>query len=220
MEKTIRVTGKGSMQLKPDLTVIELHLTQVFPAFEEATSASAAQTKEIKDALEPLGFGREEIKTTAFSVDPERESYQDGNGRYQNRLVGYRYHHRLRFSFDVSNERLGKVLYALSQIEAEAEFDVKYTVKDAESAKNKLLGLAVEDSRRKAEALAQAADVRLGEIVNIDYARSEPEFVSRPFAGDMMRTCKAAALTHSIEVDVQPDDIRTSDTVTIVWAID
>ena len=140
--RTIRVTGKGQIRVKPDQTRITLSLEGLYPEYGEALRRSAEDTEKIKDLLTGLGFARTDLKTLNFNVDTEYESYQVKN-TYKQRFVGYKYHHQMKVEFDSDNERLGKVLYALAKCPLQPKFRLSYTVKDPEAAKNELLGKAV-----------------------------------------------------------------------------
>lgn len=99
------------------------------------------------------------------------------------------------------------------------EFSIEYTVADPEAAKNELLGEAIKDSMAKANVLATAANVKLGNIVNIDYSWGEVDFVSRPLEELSLRCCEDACEPASYNMDIEPDDIDMADTVTVVWNI-
>ena len=167
--RTIRVTGKGQIKVKPDMTRITLSLEGIYPEYSETLRRSSEDTERLKDLLTGFGFERYELKTLNFSVDTEYESYKD-KGTYKQRFVGYKFHHLMKVEFDSDNDRLGRVLYALANCPVKPEFRLSYTVKDPEVAKNELLGKAVTDARAKATVLTQAAGVSLKDIQNIDYS--------------------------------------------------
>lgn len=220
MERTIRVTGKGKISVKPDMIRLNLDLQDVRKTYEDALEMSTMQVEALKDCFEQLGFARSDLKTLHFNVDTEYENYRDKNNNWQQKFVGYKFVHNLKIEFDANNKRLGQVLYALAHTEVNPEFRISYTVKDMEAAKNQLLGKAVIDSIEKARVLTEAAGVQLGDIVTIDYSWGEIEFVSRP-----MERCMALAEPccgdeiGSLDIDIEPDDIDVSDTVTVVWNI-
>ena len=217
MEKTMRVTGKGKLSVKPDMIRLLLDTTKVCPTYEEALRRSSEQTEELKNCFEKLGFARMNLKTLRFNVDTEYENYRDENNVWKNRFLGYRFTHNMKLEFDADNERLGRVLYQLARTECHPEFRINYTIKDTEAAKNKLLAKAVADSGEKAKVLAEAAGVALGAIVNIDYSWGELEIVSAPVERCMMSAPNAAM--DSYKMDIEPDDIDVTDTVTVVWEI-
>ena len=167
--RTIRVTGKGNLKVKPDMTRITLSLKGLYEEYGETLKKSSDDTEKIKDLLAEFGFERADLKTLNFNVETEYESYKD-KGAYKQRFIGYRYHHQLKVEFDSDNERLGRVLYALAHCSVKPEFRLSYTVKDPEAAKNELLGKAVADAKEKAEVLSSAAGVVLKGIESIDYS--------------------------------------------------
>lgn len=213
--RIIRVTGKGQLKLRPDTTRITMTLSGVYKEYADALEHSASDTETLKDALAPFGFARTDLKTQQFHVDAEYEGYDD-HGVYKNRFVGYRYRHVLKVEFASDNALLGKVLYALAHAAAEPELQIGYTLKDPEAAKTLLLEKAVADAKTKAEALSKAAGVTLKTIRSIDYSWGSMEFAVRPMPRML---CKAEACSDSIDLDIEPDDIEASDTVTVVWEI-
>ena len=157
-----------------------------------------------------------------FSVDTEYESYKE-KGTYKQRFVGYKFHHLMKVEFDSNNERLGKILYALSHCPTKPEFSLSYTVKDQEAAKNELLGKAVSDAKEKASVLTQAAGVELRAIQSIDYSWGQINFEVQPMNRMLMADeCLAAPMVAegaAYDMDIEPDDIEVSDTVTVLWEI-
>ena len=216
--RTIRVTGKGQIRVKPDMTRITLSLEGLYPEYGEALRRSAEDTEKIKDLLTELGFARADLKTLSFNVDTEYESYQVKN-TYKQRFVGYKYHHQMKVEFDSDNERLGRMLYALAKCPLQPEYRLSYTVKDPEAAKNELLGKAVADAQTKALALTQAAGVTLKDIQSIGYSWAQINFEVEPMSRMLMRSDCAEKSIGSYDIDIEPDDIHVSDTVTILWEI-
>jgi len=220
--RTIRVTGKGQIKVKPDMTRITLSLEGIYPEYGETLRRSSQDTERLKDLLTGFGFERSDLKTLNFSVDSEYESYKD-KGAYKQRFVGYKFRHLMKVEFISDNGRLGKVLYALANCPVKPEFRLSYTVSDPEAAKNELLGKAITDAKEKAAALTQAAGVTLKEIQSIDYSWGEINFEVQPMSRMVMtEECLAEPMAvgaGSYDMDIEPDDIDVSDTVTVVWEI-
>ena len=219
--RTIRVTGKGQIKVKPDMTRITMSLEGVYPEYGETLRRSSQDTEQLKDVLSAFGFERGDLKTLNFSVDTEYESYRD-KGVYKQRFVGYKFHHVMKVEFESDNDRLGTILYALANCSVKPEFRISYTVKDPETAKNELLGKAVSDAKDKASVLTGAAGVTLKDIQSIDYSWGEIDFEVHPMNRAIMAdACMAPMDTGagSYDMDVEPDDIEVSDTVTVLWEI-
>ncbi len=220
MERTIRVTGKGKISVKPDTIRLRISLEDTFREYDDALKHFADSVELLKDMMEGLGYDRKALKTVYFNIDTEYESYQDRDKSWKRRFEGYKYTHRMNLEFPADNKRLGKILYALAHCPVSPEFSIEYTVADPEAAKNELLGEAIKDSMAKANVLATAANVKLGNIVNIDYSWGKVDFVSRPLEELSLRCCEADAREPaSYDMDIEPDDIDMTDTVTVVWNI-
>ena len=220
MERTIRVTGKGTISVKPDTIQLNISTEGVCREYEEALEQAARITGQLRDSISNAGLDPKDLKTTDFAVETEYESYQDKNKTWKKRFVGYKYMHSLYIRFDNDNALLGKVLYQLTQCKADAEFSISYTVKDAEPARNELLTRAVADSKKKAMILTEAAGVRLGDVENIDYSWGRVDIST-----DKMRLPKYAMLAENsvasegFDIDMEADDIHLEDTVTVIWRI-
>ncbi|MBR1757425.1 MAG: SIMPL domain-containing protein [Lachnospiraceae bacterium] len=221
MEKrTLRVTGKGSLRLTPDMTRLTLTVTGKFAEYGEVLRHSSEDTEKLKDVLEALGFARESMKTLSFDVDPQYESYTDENHNYRQKFVGYVFRHVLKLEFASDSDLLGRTLYALGHSSVEPELQLSYFVKDQEKAKNELLGRAVEDAAQKAKVLAAAAGIVLKEILTIDYSWDELNFEVTPMFRSMSTGYGNAKMASaSYDMNISPDDVEVSDTVTVVWEI-
>ena len=218
--RTIRVTGKGQIKLRPDTMRITMTLSALCKDYGEALRRSSEETEMLRDVISAFGFERTDLKTLSFNVETEWESYRDENDDYRQRFAGYRFDHILKVEFESDNDRLGKVLYALANCAVSPEFRISFTVKDPESAKNLLLGKAVTDAREKAAVLSGAAGVTLKEIQSIDYSWGEIEFEYRLMNGTVLaEKCLAAPMAAGCGMEIEPDDIEVSDTVTVVWEI-
>ena len=220
MERTIRVTGKGKLSVKPDTIRLRINMEGIYPEYDKALQKSSEAVELLKDLVEKQGYKRKELKTLYFNIDTEYESYQDRDKSWKRRFQGYKYVHRMKIEFPADNQRLGKMLYALAHCPVSPEFSIEYTVSDPEASKNELLGKAVKDSLKKASVLAEASDVKLGKIINIDYSWGEIDFVSKPLREMSLRCCaedEDDAVAYNM--DIEPDDIDMTDTVTVVWEI-
>ena len=215
--KTIRVTGKGRLSVRPDTTRITLTLEGTDPGYGEILRRSSQETEQLRDLLTEFGFERTDLKTLNFTVDTEYEGYEE-EGVYKQRFAGYRFRHLLKVEFPSDNGRLGGILSALAGSPVRPEFQLSYTVRDPEAVKNELLGKAVADARAKADVLAQAAGVCLKDLRSLDYSWGEIDLEVRPM-DRMFRSEMTASKAAGFAMDIEPEDIEAEDTVTVVWEI-
>ena len=178
MDRTIKVTGTGNISVKPDITIISMEMSMVKPTYEEAVKASADASLFIRKIVEYLGFDRDSLRTTDFSIDTHYVSHYDANNNHHSKFDGYKFNQTLKLTFDSDNKTLGRVLYELSKIPYEVEMSIYYGVKDIESQKNILLKNAIKDAKAKAEIIAEASGVKLGEVLDINYSWLDINFAT------------------------------------------
>ena len=217
MDRIIRVTGKGKISVKPDIIRLNFEAVGTYREYSLSLRKSAEHTNLLRETILKAGFDPQNLKTTHFDINTEYESYHDRNGDYRSRFIGYKYTHNLYIQLPNDNEQLGKVLYQLANNAVNVDFSIRYTVKDANTVKNELLGKAIEDSKIKAEVLAKAAGVSLGEIKTIDYSWGELEIYSEPIEG--MQLVQQSMPVEGYNFNIVADDIDVQDTVTIIWEI-
>lgn len=217
MCRTIQITGKGMLKIKPDQILLKLSLSKTLESYEEAIKKSVEEVNEVKQILEEAGLDKKELKTTYYSIKPDYESVRDNKGNYVTQLKGYKYNQDLNYKFDIDNKILGKVLYSLSKSTENVQIDLEYTIKNPEEAKNELLKMAVEDAYAKAKILSESAQVRLGKILKIDFSSKQIDFSSKPFERGMMLSSKMCAID---SIDIEPEDITKNEDVTIIWEIE
>lgn len=219
MNKQIRVTGKAKISATPDMTRLTMELTAVKPSYDKAVKKSTEDMAELRECFKKLGFGEKALKTLSFNIDTKYESYRDKNDNWKRRFEGYEYSHNLKIEFPSDNKLLGKCLYALAKLSCTPQFRISFFVKDVDAVKNELLGKAVTDSKIKAEVLAKAAEVKLGDILSIDYSWGHIELYTEPIDKLCCKEEAYLASPDSYDIDIEADDINVTDTVTVVWEI-
>lgn len=221
MMRTIKVTGKGKIEVKPDMIRLYVNTEGIYKEYEDTLRRPTEDTELLKDLFEILGFQRRDLKTVYFNVDTEYESYQGKDKSWKRRFKGYKYNHRMKIEFESDNKRLGQVLYALAHSPLKPELSIEYTVADVEKCKNELLHKAIEDSIQKAQVLATSANVKLGQIQSIDYSWGEIDFVTSPLNEMKLMECPDCDMSApgSYDIDIEADDIAVTDTVTVIWEI-
>lgn len=215
-ERVIRVKGQGSVSMPPDCIEICIKLSETYITYEQSIEAASDSLEEIRQGLKPLGFEKKDIKTSKFNIDSKYDSKRNKDGNYERYFVGYEYTNELNIEFDNDNIKLGKVLYAVSKCSSAPEFSIKYKMKDYSEMKELLLERSLADAKKKALIISKAAGVALGGIINIDYSWSDINIYHEDnVLYESMDCCES-----SIEaINLQAEDLSTSDTVTVIWEI-
>lgn len=212
-KKKITVKGKGFASAPPDYIQIDIELSATQDTYEEAMKDSNERLEGIRSALGKLDFDKKDIKTASFHIDTEYDYPESKDGNPQRRLVGYRYQHKFHIEFQNDSEFLGKVLQSLSNSKMNPEFSVRFKLKDQTQIQKIMLEDAVRDARDKALILTKASGVKLDHIESIQYDWSEIELYS---SANFLQDRQVMRAPASI-MDLQPEDIENSDTVSITW---
>ncbi len=217
MNRTISIKGLGKIFIKPDQTEVSLFLESVDENYEKAMVKAEKGTSEIIEAITEVGFNKEDIKTTNFSVRVKYESIYVDN-IYKEKFVGYQCDQGMVLSFDLDMDKLTALLGKISTLEAKPRIDVRFTVKDKDKYIKEVLIKAVEDSKAKADVLAQASGVSLDNLISIDYGKKEFDLYSPTvYARDNF------AIETSMKMagapDMSPQDITLEENILMVWEI-
>lgn len=214
--KTITVKGVGTAKVKPDYIVLSMSLNTTHKDYGTAMDKASEKIELLNKSLEEVGFEKDAVKTSSFDVHADYISKKDVNGNYYRVFNGYVVSHRLKVSFDFDTSRLSRVLRAVADCVADPELSVDFTVKDTSVVNELLLVSATENAQRKAEILCKASNVKLNELVTVDYSWGEINVYS-PTKYELDDKCMCDCLPRGI--DIEPEDIKASDTVTFVWSI-
>ena len=217
MPRTIMVKGVGEAAAKPDYVVLSMTLESRNISYEMAMSKAVDSIDQLNEALETVGFDKKSVKTTNFNVNTEYENEQNADGRYKSVFKGYVVSHSLKVEFDFDNKRLTAALSAVGGCIAHPELSIAFTVKDQSAIEAEMLQSATENAARKAEILCRAAGVGLGELVSIEHAWGELNIRSQT-SYSMADNCLASPL-RARAVEIEPDDVKVSDSATFVWEI-
>lgn len=205
---TIRVRGSAKVSGVPDWVAISFSINSQNYEYGKCMEQLAMQTGNLREELTSVGLEKESLKTLQFNIDTNFERVKE---RYV--FKGYSASHDLRVEFPFEKEYLNKVLHVLSYTKSKASFIISFEVKDPEPLKQKAITEAVKNSREKAQLLAEAAGVNLGEIMQIDYSWSEIHF--HPSLGIR----EMATPMTSPDYDFTPEDVNISESVTVIWSI-
>lgn len=205
MDRVITVTGAGKAAAAPDQVRIDGSVNGRCGRYAEAVERSAAAIGGLRKAVMDAGFDGEMLRTTGLSVSAVYRRGEDGSSVFD----CFSYSHGIRITAGAGDDGLGRLLEALLSCDSAPEFRVSYAVSDPSGPMAEARRAAVEDARKRAEELAEAAGVRLGAVVSVSYV-SSPCNVATP----RMRALSA------VDAGIVPEDAEFSDSVTVQWEIE
>lgn len=212
MDRTMSITGIGKLKVSPDMVWVLMYVKGFKESYQDAMNMSEFCSKSIVASLRGLGFKDSDVKTTDFSIDAKYEKNPRTNVS-SNRIVGYEFNQELKVEFLRDAKTIDEVLDALSKNETKPEIRLEFTLADEEASRATLIADAMRDSKNKAEVLANAAGVKLGNIVKIDYGWEMCRNFVEPiglYGGPDKRIAN---------FNFEPDDIELEDQVKVVWEI-
>ena len=216
MNRIITVKGTGNVKVKPDLIVITMSLESIHLDYNRTMKLAAEAVEGLLKAIQSLGFVKTDLKTTNFNISTHYESYRDNDNNYKSKFDGYLCEQGLKLEFDFDTEMLSKVLTTISKANIEPRLNIQFSVKDKDAVSEELLVSATENAKRKAEILAKASGVILGDLISIEYNWGELHLYSQTRFAMEDQLMK---LSESSAPSIEPEDIDVSDTVSFVWEI-
>ncbi len=209
-DAVIRVQGRGEVGAEPDQVVLAFQARGENPAYGEAVARAARLVERLREALDAQGIARTALKTTRFGTDAD---YQWLEEQQQRVFRGYVVTHGLRLELARTVDA-GAVLDAIAREAPGVEVQVSFELGDRQGFRQRLLAAAVGAARQNAATIAEAAGLRLGAVVGIEYGWTELRFAS-PLQVEAAALMSRAAPATSFE----PEEVRSEETVMISYAI-
>ncbi len=210
--RTIVVKGTGTISQSPDVFGISFDVQGHMMEYADSLISLNKQVEELRQAIEEAGLDRKALKTTSFRIVRDRV-YNKKTEEYD--FNGYIATHDLKMEFPRDMEKSNRLLQAIVKRVSSANFSIYFTVSDPQALKDKLVQEAVKNAKRKAKLMTEAAGVKLGKILDINYSWSEVHF-HRTYASEMHTD---AMMVSEATPDFEPEDIEKSDNVEVVWEI-
>jgi uncharacterized protein YggE len=205
--RILRVNGEGRVRVSPDVAVVVAGIQASGPELGKVTKDVAERMRKVQAALAELGIAQKDVQTARHDVTVERDWK---NGR-QGPIKGYTVVDELR----VTVRSLDKVGPALDRVTAAGANELRgltFQKDDPTPERARALAAAYGAARAKAEALAKAAGVTLGEVLQLgESTQSAPIPMD---VGLMRMEAKEASAT-----PVAPGEVEIAATVDVVYAI-
>lgn len=216
-QRTISVTGKGEVKLQPDVTQLTVEVRSQHPNYQQAYAVAEHNLAQLSEIVDACGLDRSLPKTTYFNIVQRNQPKYDEHRNYLGEeRVGYELQQNIRLDLGMDKALLTKLVRAIGKQMIDVEIQIAYTTRDPKPAQLQMLEKAVADARAKAEIMVQTAGCKLDKVASIRHSEQS----ARPYVQTRKLAAGADMLFCTNEsLDINPDDITTSETVTIVWNI-
>jgi uncharacterized protein YggE len=175
---SVSVTGFGEASGTPDVAYIQLGVDKTSQDVGQAVSDTNKTMEGVMAALDQFGVAKEDIQTTGFNVWPE-DRYDPQTGMPTGERV---YHVQNMVNIKVRDiAQTGKVIESALSAGANQVFGLSFGIDDTSTLEGEARTDAVADAKVRAEQLAEALGLKLGDaiIISETYGGVSPYMVER-----------------------------------------
>lgn len=203
---TVTAAGNGKALSAPDTAEFTFGVETTDPAAKPALDKASATADAISSAIQKAGVAADDIQTSGVRIEPVYEEWREGQAP---RVVSYRAIVSLRARVrDMAI--MGAVIEAATGAGANTITGPTFTLEDDDTASDAAIADAVEDARRRAQAMAEASNKSVGEVVRIFETNVDvpfPDYGTRAEAADM--SVKA----------IEPGQLDVTAQVTVIFSL-
>ena len=172
MPRTISVTGKGTVKLDNEKAVISLSVVTRSASVLTATEDNAKKMEAVRNSLESLGIGKENISTSSFYIQQET-SYSNG------RTILGQYVVSNSINILISSiEKTGQLIDVAVKAGANQFDSLSFSAGETSDAEKQARILALRDAEQKAVTLASTSGCSVGKIISIKERPAITESIS------------------------------------------
>lgn len=205
--RTISVNGNGTISLEPDIAYLNIGIHTEGENAKETVASNNQQSQKLFTTLTQAGIAEKDIRTSYFNIHPRQNFDSEGKIKEITYVVDNTVAVTVR---DLTN--IGTVLDAAVQAGANSISGIRFDVEDREAAQQQALVAAVENARGRAEVLASAANVTLGDVISIQSYLGGSTPI--PFERGLVMADAA-----SMEVPISPGEMQINADVSVVYEI-
>jgi uncharacterized protein YggE len=173
IENAITVIGTGSVTVAPDEADVYLAVSVRRETVTEARDEAASLMSAVLEAVRSQGVADTDIQTVTLSLSPVYDYDDDFDSRGGYAVIGYQVDNGVRVRVR-DLDRIATLIDDAMGAGATGLDGISFVVSDPSIAEAEARADAVADARRRAEALATAADVELGAVMAIGETQSSP----------------------------------------------
>ncbi|MCX6088694.1 MAG: SIMPL domain-containing protein [Caldiserica bacterium] len=160
--EVVNVTGVAKVDVKPDTAYITLGVSTTADTVQSALDKNSASAVKVIDALKKLGIMDKDIQTSNFWVNPQYDY-----NKQPAEQIGFTAENDI--TVKTTPDKASQVILAGATNGANNFYNFILKVSNEEEVKTTLIAKAIEDAKKKAEAIAAGANKKLGDFKMISY---------------------------------------------------
>lgn len=202
--------GHGEVKAKPDIARLTAGVMTQAKDQAQATQDNARKMTALLAAIKSLKIADRDIQTQGYSVNPQ---YDYGNG-HAPILTGYQVTNSVQVTLrDLS--QAGPLIDKATQAGANQVNGISYELSNQDAVQDQALGKAVADARRRAQTMADALGVGLGNPLSLNDGGAAPPVIP---LFEMRRTAMAAS-DSAPTTPISAQEITVTADVSLVYAL-
>jgi uncharacterized protein YggE len=167
--RQMSVSGQGEVYLTPDIAYVNIGVHSQAANVADALRQNNAQSQAVARALKEMGVDEKDIQTSAFNVFPQQMYGPNGEMTGTEYVVDNVVFVTVR---DLS--KLGELLDAVVRSGANTINSVSFDVTDKSAAISQARKQAIDKAKATAQEIADAAGIKLGNIISLNTYVQEP----------------------------------------------
>lgn len=160
LPRTITVSGRGSVDVKPDIARLTLAVERRNPSMRAARDAAVRVSGDFLALCKRLGIPDNKIRTSGLTIQPEYRWHNDGQ---QPTLTGYFVQRQLEVEL-TDLEKLGELIEGAVDVGVNQVSPPRLDSSRARDRNREALAAAAADARTNAERIATTLGVKLGPL--------------------------------------------------------
>ncbi|KXH87080.1 SIMPL domain-containing protein [Sporosarcina sp. HYO08] len=154
-QRTMTVSGTGKISKTPNVVHIQFEVRTENPSLQTAQQQNAQTMQQLIGALQSAGIAKEDMQTTAFTVQPQYD-YVEGQQRFR----GYEVVNQITVKTE-SVESIGEIIDIAIQNGANRVTQLQFGLQDEQTAYEEALSLALKNAYSKAQTIAETMQLQL-----------------------------------------------------------
>lgn len=204
----ISASGEGELRVAPDVADISIAVSHTDKSVAKAREKVEMVTRKVIEAARAQGLSDADIRSSQLTIAPDY-AWEDG----RRRLRGQRVERRVQLHLKDLG-RYAELLDAVAEAEVSRLHQTSLGFSDRAALEREALVMAVKAARQRAEAMAQAANARLGEVYQIVESGGghAPQPMMRAMAMDKAESSESAPMLFGEELLVKQ--------VSVIWYLE
>jgi uncharacterized protein YggE len=187
--RSITVPGVGRVIVEPDVASIRLGVNEIAESAGAARENAAHKMNAVLDAVLGQGVARRDVRTALVSLSPMLDYSSEGGPR----ITGYQIMNSVSITLR-ELDKAGALIDAALGAGASTLDSLEFRLDDPTTAEQQARSAAVEDARGRATAIATAAGVGVGDVLEVaETERAGGPIPFMPARALMMESAKDAA---------------------------